>query len=1334
MPTLTTDKPTIGSRASAQLPVDSLTQPQTLTMRPPPMRLETALIPARPAAADPVASQPVAMAQNGPLKQQAPMSTSVSNNTTSASEWNRLASTRPPPMSISGMAVCQRRSPLRSEWRPHQTISTEATRQGIELTRPVCITDRPKDFSNCGCHTFNTEPAAEAQEQTSAMPHTCGMLKSFHKGICTLAARLAASLSMVAVSHARWRASSHFACAGRSVRKRRQTRPNSTVGTPSSMNSQCQPRRPPMPSICSSSADTGEATKLAAGMATMNNATMRARQADGIQQLRYNTTPGKKPASAAPRMKRTKYSELGPCTSAVLDEIKPQVIMMRASHLRAPNFCSARLLGTSKMKQAMKNRLLAKPNILGDSPMSWFICSAAMPMLPRSMKANRQHSMRKGNRRQVTRRTVSRSSCLSSMMVSMGLSRKEGAPPCPGGWPRGDYGSGRHGLCSVWGGCFQHRQHIAGSPRPHGDIGILGDPADVRAEDDVGDILQGMRRGEGFLLEAVQAGRAQLARGQRSDQGLLVDEAAARGIDQDGAILHARQRGGIDHVAVLGGQRAMQREHVGAGEERLQVGQLHAGRGFLGKRIVRQHLHAQRHRRSRHAATDGAKADQAEGAALQLQALVGGLVPVALAHARIQAHHVLGAGHHQRPGVLGHGRGIGTGRRLHGDAALLGGLAVDGVDAGAVLGDHAQGRAGLHDARAHAAVAHDDAHRLVLLRQAHQVILGRLGAGVDQLVVMQDGHRRRRQVHAGDDHHTLLAGATHSDSPSASTPPLRNAPSSQDGRNGPPVRISVRRLVSSATFLAAAASREAAFSRSTTTTPSASPTIRSPGCTLVPPTDTGQFTRPAMFLVGPLGLAPMAQTGKPISRSASVSRTDPQMMMPARPLALHWDTMISPISAQVSSPLPSMTRTSPGLAMAMAAWIIRLSPGRTSTVMAGPATRIDGDSGAMRLHRVPRRPATSARMEAANSEAWATMPASTRSMSRMKSGWVLMMILCFDWKLAICDAACAEAQAWEYMGRPATGTSARRMDPVWDSVMKRLLPSGPPKARLVVEMPALERIRNSGSANFESRQMEPKPVWAMQRQLCASSARPSGPAMPPCRLANTPTLPTTPLWCSGMRQICWARVTATSRWFSAGSQTMPLGLGMVLIRQLSWPSGESLQTRPVASCRPVWPWSVKQISPCGPNTRSLTPLKPSEPTVSSSGDTAPVSGSSCTRPRLQSVMTMRPLLSIFRPLGQPSYSVTSSHWPSGEMRKMRPYGMSVTYRRPWRSKDGPSRKESIGRPPRLASPQAFFLGLRKCSGRRVKTVVSTTGGGAKKLMLFPWRWSCPRAPDRPAPA
>src|SRR5450830_66273 len=125
---------------------------------------------------------------------------------------------------------------------------------------------------------------------------------------------------------------------------------------------------------------------------------------------------------------------------------------------------------------------------------------------------------------------------------------------------------------------------------------------------------------------------------------------------------------------------------------------------------------------------------------------------------------------------------------------------------------------------------------------------------------------------------------------------------------------------------------------------------------------------------------------------ASVSRTAPLMMTPAMPTAMHCVIMISPIRAQVSSPLPSMTRTSPGRAIAIAAWIIRLSPARTSTVRAGPARRMLGARGAIRLLRAPRRPATSARMEEGKAAAAATSSGSIRWMSRMTSdGRVVFM-------------------------------------------------------------------------------------------------------------------------------------------------------------------------------------------------------------------------------------------------------------------------------------------------------------------------------------------------------
>jgi hypothetical protein len=43
-----------------------------------------------------------------------------------------------------------------------------------------------------------------------------------------------------------------------------------------------------------------------------------------------------------------------------------------------------------------------------------------------------------------------------------------------------------------------------------------------------------------------------------------------------------------------------------------------------------------------------------------------------------------------------------------------------------------------------------------------------------------------------------------------------------------------------------------------------------------------------------------------------------------------------------------MTRTSPAFASDIAAWIMRLSPGRTSTVNAGPAIVMEGSSALIR--------------------------------------------------------------------------------------------------------------------------------------------------------------------------------------------------------------------------------------------------------------------------------------------------------------------------------------------------------------------------------------------------
>lgn len=128
-----------------------------------------------------------------------------------------------------------------------------------------------------------------------------------------------------------------------------------------------------------------------------------------------------------------KYSEVGFCMNVVQVEIRFQVIMMWVSYLCVLNFCSVRLLGILKMKYVMKNRLLVKLNILGESLMLWFICKVVMLMLLWLMKVNRQYSIRKGSKCQVILCMVFCLSCLLFWMVFMFFFWKLGVV-CVGGW------------------------------------------------------------------------------------------------------------------------------------------------------------------------------------------------------------------------------------------------------------------------------------------------------------------------------------------------------------------------------------------------------------------------------------------------------------------------------------------------------------------------------------------------------------------------------------------------------------------------------------------------------------------------------------------------------------------------------------------------------------------------------------------------------------------------------------------------------------------------------------------------------------------------------------
>src|SRR5262244_2955782 len=105
-------------------------------------------------------------------------------------------------------------------------------------------------------------------------------------------------------------------------------------------------------------------------------------------------------------------------------------------------------------------------------------------------------------------------------------------------------------------------------------------------------------------------------------------------------------------------------------------------------------------------------------------------------------------------------------------------------------------------------------------------------------------------------------------------------------------------------------------------------------------------------------------------------------------------------------------------------------------------------------------------------------------------------------------------------------------------------------------------------------------------------------------------------------------------------------------------------------------------------------------------------------------MKARPSLWNLRPLGQPSYCTTRSHSFCGEMRKMRPNGISTIQRLPSRSNDGPSRKHSTSAPWRLGSDQAVRRLLRNCLGMDVNTSALISSSGLNGLSMAAVSFLC----------
>ena len=212
----------------------------------------------------------------------------------------------------------------------------------------------------------------------------------------------------------------------------------------------------------------------------------------------------------------------------------------------------------------------------------------------------------------------------------------------------------------------------------------------------------------------VERGALDAAAVERIQQRRLVDDAAARAVDDVGRRLHQGQLRRTDQVARVVLQRAMHGHEVGARQGGAEVGHRLAAHGLdLSRRIGRidaQALEPQRVQRLRQPAADAPEPDDehrpsgnVHGDELRPAAPV-----VALAHGAVELVQPLGQRVHHGDGVLHHRRRIGEADGGHDHAPLGRRRHVDVVEADAVARDDLEVGRRLHHGARDLGEAHAD--------------------------------------------------------------------------------------------------------------------------------------------------------------------------------------------------------------------------------------------------------------------------------------------------------------------------------------------------------------------------------------------------------------------------------------------------------------------------------------------------------------------------------------------------------------------------------------------------------------------------------------------------
>ncbi|EPD60421.1 hypothetical protein HMPREF1211_05170 [Streptomyces sp. HGB0020] len=185
--------------------------------------------------------------------------------------------------------------------------------------------------------------------------------------------------------------------------------------------------------------------------------------------------------------------------------------------------------------------------------------------------------------------------------------------------------------------------------------------------------------GQGLGVEHVDARAGDTALVQGGEQGVLVDDRGARGVDQVGGGLEEREFGGAEQAAGAVAEDQVDRDEVAARQQLLLGGReldAHLVGVLLGEVVAPgADVHAEGEAHVGDPAADLAEAEQAEPAAVQIRA--HRLLPgPAGAQGVVLLDDAAGQAQEQGPGQFD-GRGRDARRAAHGDAVRLGGGVVD---------------------------------------------------------------------------------------------------------------------------------------------------------------------------------------------------------------------------------------------------------------------------------------------------------------------------------------------------------------------------------------------------------------------------------------------------------------------------------------------------------------------------------------------------------------------------------------------------------------------------------------------------------------------------------